>query len=247
MSSVYPTSIVAFTTKTNKVDLVDASHINSLQDEVVAIETELGKIIKGTQANLKERLAVCLGGDGSIAHSPSFRAGPITGQVHYRTDLGVLYVWTGSAWDPVVPGPSNLFSAYKSANQSVSHVGDTTPTKITFDTEDFDTGGNFASSTYTAPATGKYIFTVGFQYDVTTGSSNTQENIAIYKNGSQFAVIGGFNTNSATTSGGASGSIIMSLAASDTIEIYLVPIAVGAATDIIGGSTQARFTGARIS
>ena len=39
MAAVYPTSIKTFTTKTNKVDIVDAAHINDLQNEVIALET----------------------------------------------------------------------------------------------------------------------------------------------------------------------------------------------------------------
>lgn len=42
MAASYPGSIKSFTTKVNNVDTVDASHINDLQDEVVAIETALG-------------------------------------------------------------------------------------------------------------------------------------------------------------------------------------------------------------
>lgn len=42
MSASFPSSVKSFTTKTNNVDTVDASHINDLQDEVAAIETALG-------------------------------------------------------------------------------------------------------------------------------------------------------------------------------------------------------------
>lgn len=38
----YPTSVKSFTTKVDNVDDVEAEHVNSLQDEVVAIETALG-------------------------------------------------------------------------------------------------------------------------------------------------------------------------------------------------------------
>lgn len=37
----YPTSVKSFTTKTNAVDIVDASHINAVQDEVAAVQTDL--------------------------------------------------------------------------------------------------------------------------------------------------------------------------------------------------------------
>lgn len=42
MPASYPSQVRPFTTKQNVVDTVDASHPNSLQEEVVAIETTLG-------------------------------------------------------------------------------------------------------------------------------------------------------------------------------------------------------------
>lgn len=42
MAASYPTSIKSFTTKQDNIDDVLAEHVNSLQDEVVAIETALG-------------------------------------------------------------------------------------------------------------------------------------------------------------------------------------------------------------
>jgi hypothetical protein len=42
MAASYPTSIRVFTTKTNVTDVVDASHPNSVQEEVVAIQSTLG-------------------------------------------------------------------------------------------------------------------------------------------------------------------------------------------------------------
>lgn len=42
MAASYPSSIRVFTTKTNVTDVVDASHPNSVQEEVVAIQSTLG-------------------------------------------------------------------------------------------------------------------------------------------------------------------------------------------------------------
>jgi hypothetical protein len=41
MTASYPTSVKAFTTKADGTTPIEASHINDLQDEVVAIETQL--------------------------------------------------------------------------------------------------------------------------------------------------------------------------------------------------------------
>lgn len=42
MATNYPTSLDSYSTKVNSVDTVEASHVNNLQDAVVAVETELG-------------------------------------------------------------------------------------------------------------------------------------------------------------------------------------------------------------
>lgn len=91
MAASYPGSVKSFTTKTNYVDLVDASHVNDLQDEVVAIETELGTDVAGSATNLKTRLAVSLANDGSIQGGSSFPGSPVGDQLFVRTDEDALY------------------------------------------------------------------------------------------------------------------------------------------------------------
>lgn len=96
----FDSAIVSFTVKTNKVDLVDAAHINAVQAELVTIETILGTGVKGDRTNLKTRLNNALDPDGSILSGTSFPSVPLTSQQFYRTDLGILYIYTGSTWAP---------------------------------------------------------------------------------------------------------------------------------------------------
>ena len=42
MTASYPGSVKVFTSKTNVTDVIDASHPNALQEEVLAIESVLG-------------------------------------------------------------------------------------------------------------------------------------------------------------------------------------------------------------
>jgi hypothetical protein len=42
MAATYPGAIKSYQAKTNFTEIVDSSHVNSLQDEVVAIQTNLG-------------------------------------------------------------------------------------------------------------------------------------------------------------------------------------------------------------
>src|SRR5262249_7025805 len=50
------------------------------------------------------------------------------------------------------------FSAYLSSSTSNDKTGDGTDYAVVCDTEDWDTGGNFASGIFTAPTTGRYFF-----------------------------------------------------------------------------------------
>jgi hypothetical protein len=52
MAASYPGNIKSFATKNNTTDVVDASHVNDLQNEVVALETTLGTNISVSTAPL---------------------------------------------------------------------------------------------------------------------------------------------------------------------------------------------------
>jgi hypothetical protein len=62
----YPTNTDTFTTKVDGVDSYLAAHMNAVQTAIVAVETELGTGLKGTQATLAARLAVGLNNDGTL-------------------------------------------------------------------------------------------------------------------------------------------------------------------------------------
>ena len=99
----YPGSIVSFTTKTAKQDKVAAAHINSIQDEIEAIQTELGVDVAGDQTNLVTRLAKILADSGAIKQGTSFPGTTETGLLFYKTDEDKLYVRNAAddAWDEV--------------------------------------------------------------------------------------------------------------------------------------------------
>lgn len=128
------------------------------------------------------------------------------------------------------------FSAYAASDQTASF---SSATQIVFDTEDFDTGNNFASNTFTAPVTGKYLFTISLDLATTTSTGTVQA--YIYKNGSQFSTLGG--TSLTTAANGIGGSIIMNLTASDTVSIYLLRTLGSNNTTVGSGATKSRFTG----
>jgi hypothetical protein len=117
-------------------------------------------------------------------------------------------------------------SAYKSTDQTGLTAG--AYNKITFDTEVYDVGSNFASSTFTAPYAGYVQVNISVYKNGTTGA----DALAIYKNGSQHKRIMNHPIVRAATIVG--GTATIQVAASDTLEIYYFA---QNATDIVGAST----------
>lgn len=101
--ATYPGGLWSPTTKIDKVDLVQASHINDMQDEVVAIQTELGADVAGNKTNLLQRLAVMMATNGAIAQGSAFPTNPVEGQLFYRTDEDTPYVAdVNGTWDSLL-------------------------------------------------------------------------------------------------------------------------------------------------
>jgi hypothetical protein len=88
----YDSAVISFTTKTDKVDLVQAAHMNAVQAELVTIETILGTNVKGDRADLKTRLNNALDADGSLLSGTSFPSPALASQMFYRTDLNTNYI-----------------------------------------------------------------------------------------------------------------------------------------------------------
>ena len=118
MPGPYSCPVLSFTTKTNKVDLVDAAHINAVQTEIAAINN---------------RLLNAIDSDGTILNGTSFPSpATLTSQQFWRTDLGVLYIWTGSQWSPqsgIVSYTAGDYFAGGSFTIGVN-ASSSTPTKV---------------------------------------------------------------------------------------------------------------------
>ena len=133
---------------------------------------------------------------------------------------------TGTA---MVSGNMPAFSAYASSNQTVS---DATITKVTFDTEEFDTNNNFASSRFTPTVAGYY------QLNATVNCSQTtliDYTIWFYKNGNQYkrglGLGGTFSKIQSPIS-----SLIYLNGSTDYVEVYIYSDGTGNAT--VNGSGQ---------
>ena len=111
--------------------------------------------------------------------------------------------------------------AFRVTNASVQSIPNNTWTKVTFDTEDYDTDTAFSSSTFTVPTgeAGKYFFNWIVYAEVDSGEGVASR---LYINGS------GDNKTYARAMSSGSGeatlntaSVTVSLSAADTVELYM--------------------------
>jgi hypothetical protein len=139
---------------------------------------------------------------------------------------------TGLKWDaaPAASGPA--FRATKSGNTGITNG---TWTKVTFDTETFDTDNCFASSTFTPTKAGYYQVN-GLLDSISTNLSSGRY-LRLYKNGSNYSWLSLLNgsTNSSDTQWNSGGSDIIYLDGStDYIELYAF---INSATATIGSNS----------
>jgi hypothetical protein len=128
------------------------------------------------------------------------------------------------------------FSVYRNASYTTVS---TTPTKLPFDSTEFDTGSNMTSSNkFTAPVAGFYQFNARFS----VATSSTAAYIMLYKNGAEFKR-GTLNAPNNQYNGMVLSAFVQA-AASDFFEIYYVTLS---ALVMEVGFSQAYFQGYLIS
>jgi hypothetical protein len=118
----------------------------------------------------------------------------------------------------MVSGNMPAFGAYQSSAQT--GVANQTWTKVLFQTEEFDTNNNFASSTFTPTVAGYYQLNSGIQPNSLT--SGNVFKVAIYKNGSVYKEGNLIQTNTVFYSSATVGSVIYLNGSTDYAEIYLI-------------------------
>jgi hypothetical protein len=127
------------------------------------------------------------------------------------------------------------FSAYASSAQTFSSGS---VTKVLFDTEDFDTNGNFGSSRFTPTVAGYYQINTSMTAVYPSGESHYN----VYKNGSQYRQLQ--NTQGAYTYTLAGSCIVYCNGSTDYIEIYFYTA--NGVTNIANGPHRTWFQGALV-
>jgi hypothetical protein len=179
-------------------------------------------------------------GSGQYLSISKWTGSVVTEQMRI-TSTGTLAV-VSKVTAPNLQGPA--FSAYKSAGAGNQTITSGIATKVTFDTEVFDTNSNFASSTFTPTVAGYYQISAAFQPEPSTAA--TRIILATYKNGSLFGILQDWAYTSATfVANKASGSQLIEMnGTTDTVEIY---VWIFATTAIIGsGQANTWFTGSMV-
>jgi len=151
-------------------------------------------------------------------------------------------------------GSSNTpaFSAIKTSNQSISH---NVATKVTFDTELYDSDSAFSSDRFTVPSgkAGKYM--IGSLAKPNASGDLSEHIVYLYVNGAfntaNKSVYAQFNkTNETTYTLTTQFNLVLDLAAGDYCEVYSSIYSIGGASGLsIVGSTsniQTYFYGYRI-
>ena len=148
------------------------------------------------------------------------------------TNTATLPAATGTV---MVSGNMPAFNVTKSSGQSIT--GGVT-TKVTFDTETFDTNNNFASDRFTPTAAGYYQININLGFG-TTGSAQA----LLYKNGSQY--YGGTAVTYNASIGGVMPLSVMVYmnGSTDYLEVYTYSVL---AISISAGSTNTQFSGSLV-
>jgi hypothetical protein len=181
-----------------------------------AIVDAKGDLIAATAADTVSRLAV--GTDGQVLTADSTAS-------------------TGMKWATASGGSSlPTFSAYANTNQSVTQ---TTWTKVTFGSEDWDTNNNFASSRFTPTVAGYY--TISGRVDLSGLTNSSTVYLALYKNGVNNRTLGSYSANSSSIGFGGNSAIYFN-GSTDYVEIY-VYAASGSGITLAGVDNATWFNG----
>jgi hypothetical protein len=176
---------------------------------------------------------------GDLVEVISFYVSSVLNAIPATTgSVGESYLASGSVTQAKlatgVAGNGPAFSAYKSSDQTVT---DAVTTKITFETEEFDTASCFSSSRFTPTVAGYYY--------ILTSLTHRQSNISdavlmIYKNGAVFKRGSEWYDPSAMPDNMAMSCecLVYLNGSTDYVEIYIYSDGTGNATEVSGVVTS---------
>lgn len=147
-------------------------------------------------------------------------------------------VLTGNVTNATLPA----FLAYNSATDA-NVTGNATVATVDFDTEVFDQGGDFATDTFTAPVTGRYLLCAAVRWLNATAAADLAEMIIVTSNHNFH--LGPAASNDIWTNGTLNLTVIADMDAADTATVTFRVS--GEASDVVdifgGGDPRTSFSG----
>ena len=244
---VYPTAVLNTTDYPDQADEVNWVYdylVNAMRDEVIAIQTELGTLPKGGYASVKARLDAMgvaskiqdADGDTKVDCEESGDEDTI------RMDTASVERWVLDASGRRTMPTQPAFLAYEAAGQSITEGATQT---ISFDTEIFDQGNNFASDIFTAPVAGRYFFNVILYFtDIDTAASDYNIRIATSNRSYYGAIEPGSMYQSDVGYMALNISALADMDASDTAKVIVTQSGGASQTGLLG--PQSLFSGVLI-
>jgi hypothetical protein len=134
---------------------------------------------------------------------------------------------------------SNAAPAFSAYAVAASSLVQNVATKILYDTEEFDTNSNFASSRFTPTVAGYYQVSGGVSYGVAPAVSQ----LLIYKNGTAYKRLS--NTSPSTVSAIYGTGLVYCNGSTDYVELYVLQAAATQNSSILT-SIETWFNGSMI-
>lgn len=229
--STYPGGIYSPRTKVNrsgvvydatKETVIFAEDVQKVDDEIVAIETELGTNPKGVYASVKawlEALAAAITGGTKIEDAD----GDTSWDVEQSADENKVHGKVKGVEAFLLDDAGILTLAKQSASRATlanqQTIANTTWVKILLDTETYDIQSEFASNKFTAKTSGLYLLIGKVVYWYSDTLAAKMYVAGVYKNGVLFSDMW---IQSAINAKAVTPLVIATafLAANDYIELY---------------------------
>ena len=165
----------------------------------------------------------------------------LSGVLQLASGTGNLVTVPSVTGTAMVSGNMPAFSAYAASTTSISN---STWTKVTLGTEEFDTNSNFASSRFTPTVAGYYQIN-GDVY-MSGGGALTQAGVGIYKNGTAYKTAAASGTNASLPFNAPQvcvSSVVYFNGSTDYVELYCYIYDNAASPQYVSGSANTWFNG----
>lgn len=140
-----------------------------------ALTIGAGATVRVINTHINSSNAVAISGDGTI-------------NCANLTFINTSSIITVTTQNKLIVGPAATFLAQGGTQTNVT--GDGTAYTVTFGTEIYDPGNNFSSPTFTAPITGRYLFTV-LVYQTGLTTSHTTGEISLITTARSYSLAAG--------------------------------------------------------